>query len=454
MIPEGHPQTPGQGFALCTPGVPVPTRRDGGGSGGSPEKPLRTGGWESDLQLGNEPLMEEAEILIIGGGIAGVSTAYHLAQHGRAVTLLERGDIASEASGVNAGSIGGVGWGDLPDLQSYLTMGSLEIFKSLQLERGYDIEFRQSGSLQAIHTEAQYAFVRDRVLCLRSQGYSVELLTTREARSIEPEVNPALLGFAHAPYRAQADPQKATPALASAAEQSGARVLTGYEVTAVHHGGDASYRVEASRGEFRAGTLVMAAGAWCGPVGAMLGLRIPVVPVRGQMWATDSVPPRVFHTISSAESAHHWRHEPGDSADAPPELTHRGETRLTRHLYGRQTRDGEIIFGGDRQMVGYDKAPDAAGIEVNRGQAAEVIPMLRNVPIKRTWAGLMPFTLDGRPIIGKIPQMENLYIVSGLASSGFGRGPMAGKLVADYIHTGHRPHVLAESDPARCVTPA
>jgi sarcosine oxidase subunit beta len=64
----------------------------------------------------------------------------------------------------------------------------------------------------------------------------------------------------------------------------------------------------------------------------------------------------------------------------------------------------------------------------------------------------MPFALDGKPLIGKIPHLENLYIVGGLASSGFGRGPMAGKLLADYVHTGHRPHVLAEADPARCVT--
>jgi glycine/D-amino acid oxidase-like deaminating enzyme len=64
----------------------------------------------------------------------------------------------------------------------------------------------------------------------------------------------------------------------------------------------------------------------------------------------------------------------------------------------------------------------------------------------------MPFSLDGKPIIGRIPQRENLFIVSGLASSGFGRGPMAGKLLAEWVHTGRRPHVLEAADPARCVT--
>ena len=397
--------------------------------------------------------MAESEILIIGGGIAGASTAYCLAQHGRAVMLLERGDIASEASGVNAGSIGAMGWGAVPDLQSHLTMGSLEMFKRLQLDAGYDIEFRQSGALQGIQTEDQYEFSRDRVLELRAQGYSAELLTTRETRSIEPEVNPGLLGSVYSPYRGQADPQKTTRAFSSAARHSGARILIGHEVTAIDHLDDGTYRVETPQGDFRAGTLVLAAGAWCGPVGAMLGLHIPIVPVRGQMWATESVPPGVFHTIASAQSALQWHSESGGDAETPPELTHRRDVRVTRHLYGRQRRNGEIIFGGDRQALGYNQAPDASGIEANRGHAAEIIPFLNEIPIKRTWAGLMPFSMDGSPIIGKLPQLDNLFIVSGLASSGFGRGPMAGKLLADYIHTGHMPQVLEEADPARCVTP-
>ena len=81
-----------------------------------------------------------------------------------------------------------------------------------------------------------------------------------------------------------------------------------------------------------------------------------------------------------------------------------------------------------------------------------MIPLVARHAIVKTWAGLMPFSVDGSPIIGRIPQRDNLYIVSGLASSGFGRGPMAGRLAAEFIHTGHMPHVLAESDPARCVT--
>ena len=90
---------------------------------------------------------EDTEVVVVGGGIAGASAAFHLAVSGQRVILLERGEIASGASGVNAGQIDSVGWGHAPDLQAWLTAGSLELFQEMQLDHGLDIEFRQSGSL-------------------------------------------------------------------------------------------------------------------------------------------------------------------------------------------------------------------------------------------------------------------------------------------------------------------
>ena len=92
--------------------------------------------------------------------------------------------------------------------------------------------------------------------------------------------------------------------------------------------------------------------------------------------------------------------------------------------------------------------PDPTGIELNKRHATEALPFLTELPIATTWAGLMPFPLDGRPLIGRIPGRTDLWIVSGLASSGFGRGPMAGKLLADYLHTGVPASVLSDADPS------
>ncbi len=393
---------------------------------------------------------KESDVLVIGAGICGVTTAFHLAQHGHRVTVLERGNIASEASGVNAGGLGGLGWGNNPDLQSYLTAGSFEIFKSLQLDMGYDIEFIAPGGLQGIHNEEQWDWVRDRVLNYQTQGYHAELLTSREARAIEPEASESIPGFMYLSKRGKANPTKTTVAFGEAATALGTDLRIGHNVEDMNQQTDGSWQVQTNQGIFSAKTIVLAVGAWSKPVGDILGIDIPVAPVKGQMWATAPMPPSIYHLSGSMESAYDWDCQTPD-ANFPPDITHRGNTRITRHLYGGQSRNGEIIFGGDRQLVGYDYTPNANGIEVNRDQASEIIPMVGKLPITRTWAGIMPFSMDGKPIIGKIPLFDNLFIVTGLASSGFGRGPMSGKLLADYIHTGHPAPVLAEADPARCV---
>ena len=393
---------------------------------------------------------KESDVLVIGAGICGVTTAFHLAQHGHRVTVLERGNIASEASGVNAGGLGGLGWGNNPDLQSYLTAGSFEIFKSLQLDMGYDIEFIAPGGLQGIHNEEQWDWVRARVLNYQTQGYHAELLTSREARAIEPEASESIPGFMYLSKRGKANPTKTTVAFGEAATALGANLRIGHNVEDMNQQTDGSWQVQTNQGIFSAKTIVLAVGAWSKPVGDILGIDIPVAPVKGQMWATAPMPPSIYHLSGSMESAYDWDCQTPD-ANFPPDITHRGNPRITRHLYGGQSRNGEIIFGGDRQLVGYDYTPNANGIEVNRDQASEIIPMVGKLPITRTWAGIMPFSMDGKPIIGKIPLFDNLFIVTGLASSGFGRGPMSGKLLADYIHTGHPAPVLTEADPARCV---
>ena len=392
------------------------------------------------------------EILIIGGGITGTSTAYFLAQAGHEVTLLERSDLASEASGLNAGTLWQIGWGTSPDLSSTLSMGGLELFKTLQFDLGYDIEFRQTGALKAIQTEEQLNFLQKAVQYLKSQGYSQEILTTREARTIEPEISSALLGCLHYPLGGSANPVKTTRAFASAAQQSGARILTKHEVSTIECLDNGSYRVGTLQGTFRTQTLVIAAGPWSQAIGSMLGLHIPVYTVRGQMWSTGPVSTRIFHAIGGAESTLYWHNNPYSNKNTPLELTHRGNVRLTRHLYGRQTHEGEIIFGGDRQLSD-SKTPNQAGIEENRNHVIEIFPFLRHYPIKRMWAGLMPFTQNLEPIIGKIPQLGNLYIVTGLSSSGFEQGPMSGKLLAEYIHNGKAPPVLSSANPVRQVSP-
>ena len=392
-----------------------------------------------------------SEILIIGGGITGASTAYFLTQAGHDVIILERNELTSEASGLNAGTLWQIGWGTSLDLSNTLSMGGLQIFEMLQSELGYDIEFRQSGALKAIQTEEELDVQQKEVHHLKSQGYGVELMSTRDAQSIEPELSSALLGCLHYPLGGSANPIKATLALASAAQNQGARLFTHHEVVSMQYLKNSHYKVVTSTGIFETQTLVLAAGPWCRDIGSMLHLHIPVYSVRGQMWSTGPVSSRLFHALGAAESTLFWHRNPLSDMNIPSELTHHDNVRLTRHLYGRQTLNGEIIFGGDRQLIG-NKTPDKVGIETNRNHVIEIFPFLSQFPIKRTWAGLMPFTSNSEPIVGTIPQYENLYIVTGLSSSGFEQGPMAGKLMAECIHSEQDIPILSSAAPIRQVT--
>ena len=389
-----------------------------------------------------------SEVIVIGAGIAGCSAALHLAEAGVSTTVLEKGEISSEASGVNMGGLGGVGWGHSPALQEHLTMGSLNIFKRLQNELGHDLEFRQSGSFTAIHDEAQYTYAKDRVLVSRNNGFEMELLSPYEAKALEPELSLDMLGYVYSRFRGQADPLKTTRAFGQAALNAGAKIQTNAEVRTIKRSGGV-WALSTSGGDYEADVVVVAAGAWCRDLGRMVGAEIPIEPVVGQMWSTEPLPPRIFGTIGSFESSFHWSEALFVEEGSPPELTHSGTQRVTRHLYGRQRKSGEIIFGGDRRDVGFDKTIEDSGIDVNKSHATEILPLLADLPITSTWSGLMPFSMDGHPIIGRLPNNDDLFVVTGLASSGFGRGPAAGMLIADAIIRNELHPALSESDPRR-----
>ncbi len=397
--------------------------------------------------------MVSTQVVVIGGGLTGISTAYHLARNGYNVVVLERRGVASEASGVNAGSIGSIGCGLKPDLTSTLQTGSMRIISQLQSDYGFDIEFRQCGGLQAIHTLNEYDFAKKRVSKLKNNGYSLELLSSREAKELEPEVNIELPGYIYSPVHAQVNPQKLTLALAAKSVEYGAIILTGEELRSIYLNGTDSYQMETQRSKISCEILIIAAGAWSKSIGRMLSLNIPIIPIRGQMWAMKSSTIHLSHVISSLESYYHWHTHPGNTTISPPNLTHIEGARVTRHLYGRQTRSGEIIFGGDRQSAEFNKTPEDSGIKANKHHATQVIPALKDHRISRTWGGLMPFTMDGIPIIGKVAQSKNLYINTGLGPNGLAQGTMAGKLLSDVILTDQYPKILSSASPDRCITP-
>ncbi|MGF1595457.1 MAG: NAD(P)/FAD-dependent oxidoreductase [Acidimicrobiales bacterium] len=393
------------------------------------------------------------KVVVVGAGIVGVSAALTLAERGVEVVVVDRGPVAGEASGLNAGLISGGGWGDRPDVEVTLRMGSRNRFIDLSQRRGHDIGLDLTGTLTLVRTEGEWVWATATVDAARLAGRALELVTSEELVDLEPAADPGLLGAVLDPLGARAEPVAATRALAAEAVAAGAVIDTGGAVGSLRllTGGGWEVGIEAPAGRVvGADVVVIAAGPWCGELGAMVGIEIPIVAVRGQMWATEPQPPLLRHGIAAAESALAWSDEA--EPHRPPALTHRHGRRSTRHLYGRQRPGGEIVFGGDRVATA-ERTVDDEGIAVNRAHVAELLPPVAGLATARTWCGSMPFSLDGHPLIGPVPGHDGLFLAGGLASSGFGRGPMAGQLIADLV-TGCDPGVdLADVAPGDRVRP-
>ena len=421
---------------------------------------------------------------MIGGGILGIATAWSLSTLGRRVILLERGFVGNEATSLSAGTLYSAGWGNSPSLLTpTLTEGSMRLYGSLG-----DVDLARSGALETV-LEPHYVD-RARAVARREaeeHGLDVRYVEGRELWALEPRLaGSEVLGAVYTRRSGHVDPAKAVHAMAEMAESAGTVIAEGRDVVSIERvggggsggvggggsggGSGGGYLVTAMEkgtkwnvAVYRAEHVVVAGGAWCRRLGAMLGLDVPVIPVKGQMWATAPTErpeddlSKVIWTFGSHE---YWKQHPtrDDARRMPDNVTHdHRRRRLVHHGYGRQCADGRIIFGGDRiPCADTDYQVEDESIAVNRELAGRIMPHLapagtgtgkgkaagqdgntrQGLEIEGSWAGIMPFSLDGNPLIGPLGKVghPNLWMAGGLGPSGMMLGPMAGWLLGRWIH--------------------
>lgn len=365
-----------------------------------------------------------ADVIVIGGGIAGCTTAFYLAADGVDVTLLEQYELNTLASGVNAGSLHaqiqiepfvelGESWAReySPALPFYAE--SIALWQEARSVLGADLEVAQGGGLLVAANEDEMRLIEAKMNLERVAGLETELLAANDLRDKAPYISAHMVGAAFYPIEGKANPLVAAPAFAAAAESLGAKILQGCEVVAISRGA-AGYQVETSKGAFQAPRLVNAAGVEAGRIAAMVGAAVEVQSFPIQLSVTEPMAPLIGHLVYSAGQM----------------------------LTLKQTSSGTVLIGGGWPAM-LDKHHRAKvsreSLFGNLGVALEIVPDLASVSIVRTWVGQVNGNESWRPIIGEMPGVSGFFI-NYVPWMGFTGGPAGGRIIASLVQ-GREPPV-------------
>jgi glycine/D-amino acid oxidase-like deaminating enzyme len=356
--------------------------------------------------------LSTADVVIVGAGIMGVSTAYHLARRGAGrVVVLERDDVCS---GSTALASGGIRHQYANRVGIELTLRSIETYERFADEFGVDPHFRQHGYLILVTTEAEQAQAERNVALQRSLGVDVTLLSPEETRRRFPYLaTDDLRGATYSPRDGYADPYLATTAIAARARELGVTIRTGCEVVGFARTPAGVEGVVTHDGPITAPVVVVATGAWSGGVGTLAGVDIPVQPLRRSKFITAPFP-----------------------FDRIPEAT---PFVIDPHLGISLRREGAgVLLGiGRREEAGsFSTALDWGLAEPLVERAVRRAPVLADAQLMRTWTGLYEMTPDQTGIVSAVPGVAGLHVIAGFSGHGFMHGPIAGQLMAELILDG------------------
>jgi len=356
-------------------------------------------------------LPSSAEIVIVGGGVMGVSAAYHLARRGvRDVVLLEREEFFGTES--TAKCAGGVRFHFGTEINVRLSMLSLPAFERFEEETGYSAQLRRCGYLFVLTRGKDEAAFREKLALWDRLGVWTDWLSGDEVRARLPLMRyPDAIAGVWGRDDGLADPGAVVQGYVSAASRMGARCLTGAEVTGIRVGGGRVEAVETKAGTVATRKVVNAAGAWAGLVGRLAGVDIPIVPIKRQILVTAAVP------------------------EIPPDFPFVAD--FAGNIYFHREGPGLLLgWSNPDQAPGFDQSLDEESAFIHLEASAGRMPLLERTGIARRWGGLYEITPDHHPIIGPVEGPAGFYVLAGFSGHGFMHGPAAGLLLAEEILDG------------------
>lgn len=351
------------------------------------------------------------DVLVVGGGVIGLSCAWRLAQRGARVAVLERGEPGGGATRVAAGMLAPVGelsFGEPELLELTLTSARLypEFVAELEAASGESTAYEQLGALHVALDRDEAAQLRRVHELQRSLELEAEWLAPRRCRELEPGLTPAFHGGVLAAGEAAIDPRALTRVLAAALRAAGGELRTGVEVVDGVFDGERLAGVRTAAGEeLRAETVVLAGGAWSGIAEWLPRHARPAVrPVKGQVL----------------------------------ELRRRDEEPPARHILASERvylvprPDGRLIVGATVEEMGFDTAVTAGGVHELLREAYRLLPGVAEMELVDAIAGLRPGTPNNLPIVGPGP-IEGLVLATGHYRNGILLAPLAAQTVADLL---------------------
>ncbi|WP_075792648.1 NAD(P)/FAD-dependent oxidoreductase [Massilia putida] len=367
-----------------------------------------------------------SDVLIVGGGLMGTSTAFFLRRRGMSVTLLERGLVGQQASGTNFGNVRRQA---RYLLQLPLANRSLGIWQRLPELIGEDLEFLPSGHIRVAYTQDQAGVLEQYARDARDYGLELELIGGAALRARYPFLGPEVRAASLSPHDGHANPRLAAPAFGRAAIRAGAHIAENTEVLEVARDGTA-FRASCADGRvYRAPVALIASGAWGDRMSAAFGEPVPLTARGPQMAVTEPVPYRIGPTVGVASQL------------------------LQETIYFRQIKRGNIIFGGCGRGPAYPDLRRAYVLPEHTltqfDQLKRLAPAVARLNIIRVWSGIEGYMDDNLPVMGASRAVSGLYYAFGFSGHGFQLGPGVGDVMAELIATGNTSTPIAPFDIGR-----
>ena len=400
-------------------------------------------------------LPAKVDIVVIGGGIVGVSTAWFLARQGVSVALCEKGHIAGEQSGRNWGWVRKQGR-DIRELA--IMIDALETWGTMTADIGEDVGFSRGGCLIAARTEKELAGFESWLETAREHDLDTRMLGAREIRELVPDAAIDWVGGLFTASDGRAEPHLAAPAIARAAVRKGAHVLTACAVRGLDIEGGRVAGVVTEHGRIRASRVVCAGGAWTSTFCRSLGVPLPQLRVRGTVARTAphdggfegnvfderlglrkrqdggyTVAPGMIldHPITPSSFRWFFKFLPAVLEEREIVKLSIGKPFLEELLAPKKwSLDGVSPFEQTRVL---DPAPGKASLKALRREIGSVFPALADIEFVEAWAGMIESTPDIVPVIDEIASMPGFYVATGFSGHGFGIGPGAGKAIAGML---------------------